>query len=309
MIPRSKFKRILSWVWKQKSRTMTCPLSPSLKGKIVLITGGTRGIGLETVKGLLQREAEVIVLSKNNNKVIRKLRGIAYSISVDLGDIRTINRAVYKIEEILMDRKIDILINNAGIALKDKNQVSVQGYELTYAVNVLGHHALFKKFHKKSLLSSRAHIIAITGDIYFFANNCTSDFKYKGKKGVDAYSRSKVGVMWWAYQVMKHYSQYKVNIVHPGVIPMGLGNSDSLFTRILEKFLLTPKEGAQTTLICATQEDIEHGAYYHNALGKVELPIDDIALDTKKAKEFWNELERIYDRTINKYSLSNALGL
>jgi len=60
-----KFKRMFLGAWRQKAKTHRCPNEPNLNGKIVAITGGNRGIGLETVKGLLNRGAEVIVLSRN----------------------------------------------------------------------------------------------------------------------------------------------------------------------------------------------------------------------------------------------------
>ena len=55
---------------------------------------------------------------------------------LDLADIAAMKYTIDNLENVLMDRKIDILINNAGIALKGKRQLSPQGYELTYAVNV-----------------------------------------------------------------------------------------------------------------------------------------------------------------------------
>lgn len=312
-IPESKFKRILCWTWRQKSRTNICPDSPSLEGKIVAITGGTRGIGLETVKGLLKRGAEVIVLSRNKKKdknIIRELRGKVYFVSLDLGNIKSIRNSIEKLEDVLMGREIDVLINNAGMAVKGEIQVSPQGYELSYAVNVLGHHILFQECHRKSLLSENAHIIAITGDIYFLEDDCTANFVYIGNKGVNAYSRSKLGVMWWALKIYNLYPQYKINIVHPGVIPMGLGaNQKSIFSRLLSKALLTPKEGAQTTLICVTQADIENGAYYHNALGKATLPESDPVFNLEKADKFWKELEDIYTNSYkNDFSLDRALA-
>ena len=47
-------------LWRQKSKTPVCPMRPSLNNKIIAITGGNRGIGLETTKGLIERGAEVI---------------------------------------------------------------------------------------------------------------------------------------------------------------------------------------------------------------------------------------------------------
>lgn len=67
-IPKNNFRRGLNWGWRQKAKTKVCPATPRLDNKIVVITGGNAGVGLETVKGLLVRGAEVIFLSRNEKK-------------------------------------------------------------------------------------------------------------------------------------------------------------------------------------------------------------------------------------------------
>ncbi|MBT2160544.1 SDR family NAD(P)-dependent oxidoreductase [Zobellia barbeyronii] len=301
-ISKSKFRRMLSWGWMQKAKTPTCPNLPTLTNKIVAITGGNSGIGLETVKGLLARGAEVIILSRNGKKsedIIKSLNGKVHFLEIDLGNIRTIEPAVLKLKGILNERKIDILINNAGIALQEPHRLSPQGYEMTFAVNVLGHHILFKECQSKLLLTHDARIISVAGDIYMQADDCTPNYKYEGKSGVSAYSRSKVGVMWWAFECYRLYPDYKVVAVHPGVVPLGLGaNENAFFTCIMSSILLSPKGGAQMSLICATQPNIESGAYYHNTLGKTILPENDIALNKEKSKNFWHTLEDIYAKDL-----------
>ncbi len=298
-IPKNNFRRGLNWGWRQKAKTKTCPPEPRLDHKIIVITGGNSGVGLETVKGLLGRGAEVIFLARNKDKsenVVKSLNGNVHFVQLDLGDLDTLNTAINGIQNILNGRKIDSLICNAGIGANYPHTLSPQGYELTFSVNVLGHHALFKELHTNQILSSEAHIIAVTGDLYFQADDCTPHYEYKGSRSMQAYARSKVGVMWWGLQCHKQYPEYKVNLVHPGVIPMGLGaDQNSIMIRIMSAILLSPEGGAQTTLNCVTQPDIENGAYYHNTMGKAILPEDDIALDLGKSSVFWNTLESIYE--------------
>ena len=303
-IPQSNFLRSLNWAWRQKSKTKVCPPTPRLDGKIVAITGGNSGVGLETVKGLLSRGAEVITLSRNLEKskeAVKFLEGTVHCLKMDLGDLNSVKNAIPSLQNILNSRKIDILIFNAGIGATYPRTLSPQGYELTFAVNILGHHALFKKLDTNKLFVDNAHIIAVTGDLYFQANDCTPNFEYKGNRSMQAYARSKVGVMWWAYQCHKLYPNYKVNLVHPGVIPAGLGqNKNSLPIKIMSKILITPETGAQTTLNVATQPYIDNGGYYHNTMGKAILPEGDIALNEEKAEKFWQTLEEIYAKDIEK---------
>lgn len=297
-IPQSNFRRNLNWVWKQRTKTEVCPPTPRLDHKIVVITGGNSGIGLETVKGLLRRGAEVIFLSRNKKKseaVVQSLKGNIHFIQLDLGNLDTFDQAILGIKAIIKERKIDTFICNAGISSLFPYTLSPQGYEITFAVNVLGHHALFKRLHEDQILSTNAHIIAVTGDLYFQADDCTPNFKYEGKRSMQAYARSKVGVMWWGLQCHKLHPEYKVNLVHPGVIPAGLGQDpNSFFIKIMSKILINTETGAQTTLNVVTQPDIENGAYYHNTMGKAILPEGDIALDGAAAKKLWQVLEDIY---------------
>lgn len=299
-IPKSKIRRSINWGWRQKAKTKTCPPTPRMDHKIVVITGGNSGVGLETVKGLSERGAEVIFLSRNKSKseaVVKTLKGNVHFVQLDLGNLDTFNNTLSEIEAILKGRKIDLLICNAGIGGMHPHTLSPQGYEIIFAVNVLGHHVLFKRLHLNKMLSSHAHIIAVTGDIYFQANDCTPNFEYEGDRSMQAYARSKVGVMWWGLQCHKLYPEYKVNLVHPGVIPMGLASDQtSILIRIMGKIMLSPKGGAQTTLNCATQPNIENGGYYHNTMGKAILPEGDIALDEKASSQFWQTLETIYTK-------------
>ena len=111
----------------------------------------------------------------------------------------------------------------------------------------------------------------------------------------NAYCQSKLGVMWWTFELLKKYPNLSVNIIHPGVVSTNLGGEgQGLVRSILRKALmLSPKEGAQTTLICATQPGIVNGGYYHNTMGRIILPFNDSAANSKKAEEFWNLLEGI----------------
>lgn len=297
---KSNFLRSFYWGWRQQKRTQVCPNEPRLDGQVVAITGGNSGIGLETVKGLLNRGAEVIILCRNQIKTERAMQSIDNSellhyVPMDLGDLNSISPAVAAINKILDTRLLDQLILNAGIGGNYPHSLSPQGYETTFAVNVLGHHVLFEMLREANLLTHRAHIIAVAGDIYFQATDCTPQYDYDGERSMQVYARTKVGVMWWGLECHLKYPNYQVNLVHPGVIPMGLGsNQHSLMIKIMDKVLLSTEKGAQTTLYCATQKDVENGAYYHNALGKVILPKGDIALDQKRAADFWEVLQGIY---------------
>ena len=86
-----------------------------LKNKVALVTGGAQGFGLAIVERLLQSEAEVIIWD-NDEKVLSnlKLNGKVHKFLVDVTDFDNVQKSTK--ETFSMVDKIDILINNAGIA-------------------------------------------------------------------------------------------------------------------------------------------------------------------------------------------------
>jgi NAD(P)-dependent dehydrogenase (short-subunit alcohol dehydrogenase family) len=272
-----------------------------LDGKLVIVTGGNNGIGFETTKGLAERGAEVIILARNEAKsrmAIDKIqsgnKSNVHYIQMDLADIESIINATKEIAHNFPDQKIDIIVANAGIT-SSGNSKSVQGYEKVFAVNVLGHHALFKASLDQSLLEENAHILSIAGDIYIVGKKSAPNYFVDEQSVTNAYCQSKLGCMWWAFELQRKYLNFIVNIIHPGVVATGLGGESigTLRRFIRNKLMISQEEGAQTTLICATQPGIVNGGYYHNTMGHIILSPGDPGADVKKAEEFWNLLEGI----------------
>lgn len=95
-----------------------------LTGKVAVITGGTRGIGLETVRVFKENNAEVILFGSKEesvNKAITQLKSEGYQVSgyyPDLNNYEEIETVIKKIIE--QYGRIDILVNNAGISANKK---------------------------------------------------------------------------------------------------------------------------------------------------------------------------------------------
>jgi NAD(P)-dependent dehydrogenase (short-subunit alcohol dehydrogenase family) len=299
--PTSTIKRMFKNMWRQSLKTSICPAEPRLDGKLALVTGGNLGIGLETCKGLAQRGADIIILARKKSKAEQAVQEISLSTNVkvefiqcDLGNLENVILAKDEISEKWPDRKIDLLIANAGIVANCYSQ-SEQGFELTFAVNVLGHHALIKSLRNHSKLSSTARIVMLTGDIYFLARECTPNFKYTGRKGnVHAYSRSKLGNLWWVKEWAKRYKGIDAYAVHPGGVNSGLGGEVGAIGRWIRKKLgITTELGAQMSLWCATQKNLTSGGYYHNTMGYIQLSENDPGTNAENAGRLWNNLEEI----------------
>jgi NAD(P)-dependent dehydrogenase (short-subunit alcohol dehydrogenase family) len=292
---------MLDSMWRQAARSGVCPAEPRLDGRIALVTGGSRGIGLATSRGLAERGAEVLTASRGREtgeRIATELRTEtgrpAHFVPLDLGDLATIPATLDRLAAILAERELDILIANAGL-WPSGHGLSAQGHEIAFATNVLGHHALIQGTLERGLLAEGARVVVVTGDIYILSDECSADYTYHGAYGGQlAYCRSKLGNLWYAQELARRHPELRVHAVHPGVIASELGvGSGRVAAWIKRAFMLPIGAGAQTSLFCATQPDLESGTYYHNVLGRIELDPTDPGADATKAKALWELVERL----------------
>jgi hypothetical protein len=156
-------------------------------------------------------------------------------------------------------------------------------------VNVLSHFVLGFELARHAVLEA-TRVVIVTGDIYITERECTPDFHWRGPRGgMRAYSRSKLGNLWIAAQLARRMPTLTVHSAHPGVVATSLGGgAGTVANWIRGRLMLSPQLGAQMPLICATQEGLESGGYYHNTLGRVQLREDDPARDAAAAAKLWD---------------------
>lgn len=279
-------KRIHNCIWKQKSKSIPCPNEPRLDGKRALVTGGEAGVGEFISRGLIARGAQVTSIARGVSKGTNKIDGIQ-SINADLSDPTAIVDAVNH----LRNTRFDLIICNAGLACKSFSQ-NITGLEKTFAINVLGHHILYRMLIERGLLNNGARIIITTGDIYISAEQCSAYIPFDNTH--KTYARSKLGNLWQVAELNKHYPQLHAIAVHPGVIASGFGGGakTGFLAKLKNKLLISEEAGAAASLIAATQ-DLPQGAYWHNVLGLVDLPDNDPANNSKGASRLWDQLEKL----------------
>jgi NAD(P)-dependent dehydrogenase (short-subunit alcohol dehydrogenase family) len=299
--PTSWIGRMRRSMFGQSAASPWCPATPRLDGQVAVVTGGVRGIGLETSRGLAARGAEVIAASRNAAAGAAAVAAIrtelgrpAHFVGLDLADLTTVEPALDAIESRLAGRPLDVLIANAGL-WPLRYSTSVQGHELAFATNVLGHHALIRGAIGRGLLAQGARVVAVTGDIYILASECTPDYRYRGMLGGQrAYCRSKLGNLWLARELARRHASLRVHAVHPGVVASGLGGGgEGVGAAIKRISLISTERGAQTSLFCATQPGLASGSYYHNVLGRVDLGPRDPGADRARAAALWDLVERL----------------
>lgn len=293
-------RRLGPSMFSQARKTRRCPLLPRLDGKLALVTGATGGIGLEIARGLAQRGAELVLPLRNPDKGERAIQDLLLSASapihsavMDLEDLDSVREGCAAIEQAAAGRTFDILVENAGI-WPQRFSTTRQGHEIAFGVNVLAHFALRQRLQAGGLLS-RTRVVIVTGDIYILQSTCASDTRWSGPMGgMLAYCRSKLGNLWIAGELVRRFPDLTVHVAHPGVVASGLGGDfGSIGDRIRGSLMIATELGAQTPLLCATQDGLQNGGYYHNTLGHVLLSETDPARDAAAAESLWEHCEAL----------------
>ena len=201
--------------------------------KIALVTGATRGIGLETVRQLAQQDAHVILAGRDYAKAdaaaqaLRKQNLDVEAIALDVTDGRSIAAAAAQIEK--KHGRLDILVNNAGIMIDDTtkspSQQPLENWRRTFDTNVFGLIAVTQAFLpllKKSAAGRIVNVSSLLGSITQHADPSSLIYDYKAPV---SYNVSKSTVNAWTVQLAHELrnTSIKVNAIHPGHVKTDMG--------------------------------------------------------------------------------------
>ena len=186
-----------------------------LKGKVAVVTGGTRGIGFATVKKFLENEAKVVLLGSKQEtveKAIKELKQINSSYEVigfypNLSSKEEMDEVFKKVKEIY--GHIDILINNAGISSKTKIEDSTdEEYEKITNLNI------------KSVFNCSKEIIPYLKETKGVILNTSSMVSIYGQPSGVMYPTTKFAVNGITKSLARELAPYgiRVNAVAPGII-------------------------------------------------------------------------------------------
>ncbi len=186
-----------------------------LKGKVAVVTGGTRGIGFATVKKFLENEAKVVLLGSKQEtveKAIKELKQINSSYDVigfypDLSSKEEMNEVFKKVKEIY--GHIDILINNAGISSKTKiEDYTDEEYEKITNLNI------------KSVFNCSKEIIPYLKETKGVILNTSSMVSIYGQPSGVMYPTTKFAVNGITKSLARELAPQgiRVNAVAPGII-------------------------------------------------------------------------------------------
>ncbi len=278
-----------------------------MTGKTIAITGANAGIGRALAETLARRGATVLACGRNETKLkasadaIRKATGSnrVRTFVADLSSMREVRRLAAEITN--STERLDVLINNAGIAL-DKRIETVDGFETIFAVNYLAPFVLTSELLPLLKASAPSRVIVTSSALYAAVKSFKLDDLQSrtGFKWNDAYSRAKLAAILFSNELARRLEGKGVtsNALHPGVIATEFGaNGDlsgmnALMFRVLKLFLPGPEAGAQTSLYLASAPELETvtGRYFEDCTEKTQSPL---AEDAELANRLWTATEKM----------------
>ncbi|CAN5866828.1 SDR family oxidoreductase [soil metagenome] len=276
-----------------------------MRGKTVVITGASSGIGLETARALAGQGAMVTMVVRNRERgeaAIANIRGTVPDAQVDLvlADLYSLSEVRQAGAELRakLDR-LDVLVNNAGL-IHPTRELTVDGFERTFALNHLAAFLITYELRELLAASAPSRIVTVSSQGHRFSRFSWDDLatmnQWKGEAAV--YGTSKLCNIWFARESARRMAARRVtsNALHPGAVASNFGQSGSwLFkygTRLLKRLLLTPEQGADTSVYLASSPEVAGVTGQYFIKRKVVQP-SRRARDDADAHTLWELSERL----------------
>ena len=272
--------------------------------KTIIVTGGTDGIGKETVRGLVRAGAAVTIVARNRGKadaliaeLKRETPGAALRFApCDLSSQASIRAAAAEI--LATHPRIDVLVNNAGGVFM-KRTLSVDGYEMTFALNHLAYALLTELLLDRIKASAPARIVSVASTVHTSGKLDFDDLMgAKRYSGIGAYGNSKLANVCFTYALARRLEGTGVtaNCLHPGFVASQFGMNNGGLLRValgvIQKVAgaISEVDGARTSVYLATSPEVEGktGGYY--ALCK-RVPSSSLSQDVATQEKLWTVTE------------------
>lgn len=246
---------------------------PDQKGRIVIITGATSGLGKEAARVLSGKNATVIMAVRNTEKgekaaeeIRKEFPGAEISVrSLDLSSLQSVQDFADGINK-EFDR-LDVLVNNAGIMMCPYSKTQ-DGFEIQMGTNHLGHFALTGHLMPLLKKTRDSRVVATSSAAHNMGNIDFSDLNWENRKynTQRAYGDSKIANLYFTYELMRKFNGDEnapiITAAHPGWTRTELQRHSGLASFLNNFFSQNVKMGTLPTLRAAIDVDAQSGDYY-----------------------------------------------
>jgi NAD(P)-dependent dehydrogenase (short-subunit alcohol dehydrogenase family) len=263
--------------------------------RVVVVTGGSDGIGAAAARMLASRGDEVVVVGRSPGKT----RAVAAELGAEchVADFTHLDQVRDLARELrARHSRVDVLLNNAGLIAGSQRTVTADGHELTFQVNHLAGF-LLTVLLREPLAAARGRVITTSSRAGTArgARVMPGDLDMaEGYDGLRAYQASKLANVLFTRELARRWGPLAVSAaaVHPGMVRSQWGRTGPAAVRLVmnSPFRLamrSPERGADTLVWLATSApgpDWESGGYFANRKPATASPAAD---DANLAKELW----------------------
>ena len=274
-----------------------------MQGKVVVLTGGTSGIGEATALKLAGMGARLVLVARDPQRIEATLQRLPLGVKhtahfADLSRLAETKRVAQEIAA--AEPHIDVLINNAGV-MSAHHQLTADGLELTFATNHLAYFVLTQALLPNLLASAPARIINTASEVHRGARLDFNDLQSeKAYSSYGAYGKSKLANVLFTRELAKRLAGtgVTVNCLHPGVVasrfaqPRNGQGGDPSAASFLASQGIAPEKSAEAIVYLASSPDLAQatGQYFNQS--RLSTPSEE-AQDDTSAKKLWRESEQL----------------
>lgn len=271
----------------------------TLQGKLCLITGGTNGIGKSTAQELARMGATVVIVGRDAQKtaqVVAEIRAATGNQNVDslLADLSS-QQAIRRLASEFKNKyaQLHVLLNNAGAVFMQR-QLSVDGIEMTFALNHLAPFLLTNLLLEPLKASAPARIINVSSGVHTSGKIEFDNLQGERNFGPKAYDNSKLANLLFTLALVRRVagSGVTVNALHPGFVSTGFGKNNpgflmKIIRAVVPLIARSPEKGAATSIYLASSPAVQNisGKYFVDC--KVTQPAPQ-ASDSAIAEKLWD---------------------
>jgi NAD(P)-dependent dehydrogenase (short-subunit alcohol dehydrogenase family) len=257
-----------------------------MKGKTVVITGATSGIGEVGACRLAAAGARIVFIARDaarTAETLSRLQALGPQAQhvphlADLSSLAEMKRVAQTIAA--REPKIDVLINNAG-ALFSKRELTSDGLERTFALNHMAYFVITNLLLAQLQAAPAGRIVSTASDAHRGARLDFDDLQSeRGYSAFGVYGRSKLMNILFTRELARRLSGTRVtaNCLHPGFVASRFGAHNegmmAVGLRFAKRFALTPEQGAQTLVYLASSAEVAavSGRYFDRCTTAVPRP-------------------------------------
>ena len=276
-----------------------------MRGKTVVMTGATSGIGQIAAERLAQMGARLVLVARDRARgeaALARLAacgpGVTHGIHyADLGDLEDTKRVGAEIAA--AEPRIDVLVNNAG-GLFATREVTRDGLERTFAVNHMAYFVLTHILRDRLVAAAPARIVNTASNAHVRETLDFADLQFANRyRFRSAYGRSKLANILFTRELARRLAGTGVtaNCLHPGFVATGLGQRDNRWLGLLVRVAMALQaepagKGAETIVYLARSPEVAGvtGQYFIDC--RPAVPSAD-AQNDDDARRLWDESERL----------------